>query len=136
MAVYSSYKKIDGSSLPPGSVTAGKLNATGLDTWNVKWVYGNPVPCSTGCCCLWTVPTGVARATFEIWGAGGNGHGACSCNRCQIYAGAQGGYYATRTINVTPGDTYTVCARWCLSLLPQENVQVVVDVCHMLMVII
>ena len=62
MAVYSSYKKIDGSSLPPGSVTAGKLNATGLDTWNVKWVYGNPVPCSTGCCCLWTVPTGVARA--------------------------------------------------------------------------
>ena len=36
MAVYSSYKKIDGSSLPPGSVTAGKLNATGLDTWNVN----------------------------------------------------------------------------------------------------
>ena len=56
------------------------------------------------------LPTGVARATFEIWGAGGNGHGACSCNRCQIYAGAQGGYYATRTIAVTPGDTYTVCA--------------------------
>ena len=110
MAQYSSYKKVSGATLPNGSVTPAKLAATGLDTWNVKWVYGNPVPCSTGCCCLWTVPTGVRRVTFEMWGAGGNGTGACSCNRCQTYVGAQGGYYNTKTVDTVAGCSYTVCA--------------------------
>ena len=45
-----------------------------------------------------------------MWGAGGSGHGACSCNRCQVYRGAQGGYYNTKTIDVSAGWTYTVCA--------------------------
>ena len=39
-------------------------------------------------CCYWQVPSGVTRITWEIWGAGGNGHGACSCNRCQNWHGA------------------------------------------------
>ena len=66
MAQYSSYKKVSGATLPAGSVTPAKLAATGLDTWNVKWVYGNPVPCTTGCCCLWTVPTGGWRTTKVV----------------------------------------------------------------------
>ena len=110
MAQYSNYKKVSGQSLPASSVGPAKLGTSGLDTWNVKWFYGQPCECSTGCCCLWTVPTGVRRATIEMWGAGGSGSGSCSCNRCQIYRGAQGGYYNTKTINVQAGWTYTVCA--------------------------
>ena len=41
----------------------------------------------------------MTRITWEIWGAGGNGHGACSCNRCQNWHGAGGGYYNTKTIS-------------------------------------
>ena len=110
MAQYSNYKKVSGSTLPAQSVTASKLQTTGLDTWNVKWFYGRACECTTGCCCLWTVPTGVARMTIEMWGAGGSGQGACSCNRCQTYRGAQGGYYNSKTIDVQSGWTYTVCA--------------------------
>ena len=35
-----------------------------------------PGACTPGCCCNWTVPSGVAKLTWELWGAGGNGHGA------------------------------------------------------------
>lgn len=110
MAQYSNYKKVSGASLPADSVTAAQLGTSGLDTWNVKWFYGSPNACTPGCCCLWTVPSGVRRMTIEMWGAGGSGHGACSCNRCQVYRGAQGGYYNTKTIDVSAGWTYTVCA--------------------------
>lgn len=110
MAQYSNYKKVSGASLPADSITASQLGTSGLDTWNVKWFYGSPNACTPGCCCLWTVPTGVRRMTIEMWGAGGSGHGACSCNRCQVYRGAQGGYYNTKTISVSAGWTYTVCA--------------------------
>ena len=110
MATYASYKKIDGASIPDNTITPSALNPTGLDTWCVKWIHGDPGSVSSGCCCLWTVPTNVRRVTFELWGSGGNGSGACSCNRCHVYAGAQGGYYNTKTIDVQSGWTYTVCA--------------------------
>ena len=110
MATYASYKKIDGASIPDNTITPSALNPTGLDTWCVKWIHGAPASVSSGCCCLWTVPTNVRRVTFELWGSGGNGSGACSCSRCHIYAGAQGGYYNTKTIDVQSGWTYTICA--------------------------
>lgn len=110
MAQYSNYKKVSGSTLPAQSITPAQLQTTGLDTWNVKWFYGEACECTTGCCCLWTVPTGVRRMTIEMWGAGGSGQGACSCNRCQTYRGAQGGYYNSKTIDVQAGWQYTVCA--------------------------
>jgi hypothetical protein len=110
MATYASYKKIDGNSILTNAVPTAALNSTGLDTWTVKWIYGTASACTSGCCCLWTVPTNVRRATFEIWGAGGNGAGACSCGRCQVWYGAQGGYYNSKTINVCPTWTYTICA--------------------------
>ncbi len=110
MAQYSNYKKVSGGTLPTGSIPATALNSSGLDTWNVKWFWGSPNECTSGCCCLWTVPTGVARAHIEMWGAGGSGTGACSCSRCHVYRGAQGGYYNSKTISVNPGWTYTVCA--------------------------
>ena len=110
MAQYSNYKKVSGGGLPSGSIPATALNTTGLDTWNVKWFWGSPNECTPGCCCLWTVPTGVKRAHIEMWGAGGSGTGACSCSRCHVYRGAQGGYYNSKMIDVSEGWTYTVCA--------------------------
>ena len=110
MASYASYKKIDGTSFVDNSIPESKVSSNSFNTWNVKWIYGNPVALTGGCCCLWTVPSGVYNVYFELWGAGGNGHGTCSCNRCQHYAGAQGGYYNAKMINTVPGCQYTICA--------------------------
>ena len=111
MASYASYKKVDGATqLVDGSVPQAAVASGVFDTWNVRYYWGSPNRCSTGCCCLWTVPTGVRRVFFEMWGAGGNGHGMCSTGRCQHYAGAQGGYYASKMIQTAPGCQYTICA--------------------------
>ena len=110
MANYTDYKKVDGASLPAGVITDAKINANALNTWNIQWVYGTTSSVTGGCCCLWTVPTGVYKVTFELWGSGGNGHGFCSWDRCHHYRGAGGGYYASKTITTAPGCQYTVCA--------------------------
>lgn len=110
MANYRSYKKVTASQVPDGSITIEKL-ANGVGpSWCVKTFYGDPGVCTPGCCCNWTVPAGVAKLTWELWGAGGNGHGACSCRRCHHYRGAGGGSFTTKTIDTTPGCSYTVCA--------------------------
>lgn len=110
MASYGSYKKIVQGQIIDGTVPNSALEDGAGLSLNVKYVYGQVNVCSPGCCCLWTVPTGVKRVTFEMWGSGGNGHGFCSCNRCHHYKGAQGGYYNTKTISVQGGWTYTICA--------------------------
>jgi len=64
-----------------------------------------------GVSCNWTVPAGVTKAVFELWGAGGQGSGSCSTSCCMTYVGAQGGYYNNSgTVNVSPGWTYQICA--------------------------
>jgi hypothetical protein len=108
MASYKSYKKIDGSQIQ--ELSSNNINAQALATWDIKWIYGEPCACSTGCCCLWTVPTGVSKMHIELWGSGGGGHGSCNCNRCQSYMGAQGGYYNSKMIETTSGCQYTICA--------------------------
>ena len=110
MASYGSYKKIVQGQIIDGTVPNSALEDGAGLSLNVKYVYGQVNVCSPGCCCLWTVPTGVRRMTIEMWGAGGSGQGACSCNRCQTYRGAQGGYYNSKTIDVQAGWQYTVCA--------------------------
>jgi hypothetical protein len=110
MASYASYKKIVTEQIIDGTLSKSTIpNGVGPD-YNVLHVYGSPCVCSNGCCCLWTVPSGVKRVTFELWGAGGNGNGACNCNRCQHYQGAQGGYYNSKTIFTVGGCQYTICA--------------------------
>lgn len=110
MANYRSYKKITGTMVEDKAIDADHI-ATGVrDNWCVKWFHGTPCCCSPGCCCLWTVPTGVRQATFEMWGAGGNGAGACSCNRCQHTQPPGGGAYTSKHVVVTPGCTYRICA--------------------------
>jgi len=111
MASYSSYKKVSSENFTTQSqLTDQKFEASAGKTYGVFWVRGTSSALTAGCCCLWTVPTGVNSITIEAWGAGGNGNGACSCNRCHRYKGAQGGYYNTKTVSSTPGCQYTICA--------------------------
>ena len=120
MASYESYKKISADGIVDGAVEAADFTVPLNQTYGVKWFYGIPCRCSAGCCCLWTVPTGVKKLQIQAWGAGGNGVGACSCNRCQHDRGAQGGYYAVKTIDVQEGWTYTVCAAGVYRCLSRE----------------
>ena len=110
MADYRAYRQIRADQLPDGVIDASKLQSGVAPRYCVKHIYGHPCYCTPGCCCAWTVPSGVERVTFELWGAGGNGNGACSCNRCQHFQGAAGGAYNTKTISTTAGCTYSVCA--------------------------
>lgn len=110
MATYASYKKIKGENILDGTISDNDLADNALTSWNIKWFHGQPCGCSSGCCCLWTVPPTVTRLYIEAWGAGGSGHGTCLCNRCQHFRGAGGGYYNTKMISTAPGCQYTVCA--------------------------
>ena len=60
-----------------------------------------------GQCCAWVVPAGTTKAQFQMWGPGAGTSSAQCCGGQPV-----GGYgaYATTIIDVTPGDTYTVCA--------------------------
>lgn len=110
MASYESYKRITGNEIVSGTITDADINSSALATWSVKWFYGQPCALSSGCCCLWTVPSCVAKMHVEAWGSGGNGHGSCACSRCHHYAGAGGGYYNSKNVSTRGGCTYRVCA--------------------------
>ncbi len=55
---------------------------------------------------IWTVPTGMSLAKFELWGAGGGGAGS---NCCMQGVSGGSGAYAHKEISVTPGDRYVLC---------------------------
>ena len=110
MATYSSYRALTTEEIADGSLTDTNFHPDTAKNFGVLWVYGDPGNCTPGCCCAWVVPNYVQKATFEIWGAGGNGHGSCVNNRCQHYQGAQGGGYAIKTVPVCQGWTYSACA--------------------------
>lgn len=61
-----------------------------------------------GCCYLWTVPSGVTTATFELWGAGASGPGARNCEFGGIMPTA--GSYVVSQRDVTAGQAFTICA--------------------------
>ncbi len=110
MASYASYKKLTVDNVLDGAVTQAAISNSALAEWNILWIWPEPCACSTGRCCLFTVPARVTRLYFEAWGSGGSGNGACQCDRCHHYKGAGGGYYAARNIATAPGCQYTVCA--------------------------
>jgi len=72
-----------------------------------------------GRCCCWKIPSGTTWATFEGWGAGGDGGGACCCQGSYRSGGT--GQYAKRTLNVSPTNEYFIictggsgcCAQSC-----------------------
>ena len=63
------------------------------------YVYNNNRGINNGgCCCNWTVPTGIVNVTFELWGAGAAGAGGCCCQFSSQNAG--GGSYSIRSHSV------------------------------------
>ena len=60
-----------------------------------------------GASCSWTVPTGVTRVQFQLWGPGGGASSNCCCGGAPF---GPSGAYAVVKMDVTPGNTYTLCA--------------------------
>ncbi len=58
-----------------------------------------------GCCCAWTVPTGVTWFSVEMWGGGGGGAGSCCC--FQGWPGGSGTYARKVIQHPTPGTSLT-----------------------------
>ena len=57
-------------------------------------------------CCQWTVPSGVTRARFQLWGVGGRSNSGCCCGGS---IGGTSGAYGSIIIPVVAGCTYTLC---------------------------
>ena len=110
------------------------LNSTPWESsnWNLIPLLDSPTGClcvtdtgsgyrRCGTCCNWTVPAGTTQAQFQLWGAGaGSGNGTC----CSGGPYGQNGAYASTIIDVTPGDSYTLCggcAYCCYACCTVEN---------------
>lgn len=122
MASYTSYRagRVTSVNIDANAICNSQLAEGVRCNYATQWVYGDPGQCTAGCCCAWTVPANTKVVKFEIWGAGGNGHGACSCDRCQHYMGAGGGTQNTVTICSAPGCVYTACAGGVYRCLSNE----------------
>jgi len=123
MATYSSYKKILDDQIPNEVIGTENIAAGAGNRYGVQWVYntrgsnchscannGGCVCQACGRCCQWTVPDNVGNVTFEIWSGGGGGTGNNCCGCCSHSIGGAGGNYAIKTVDTSPGCTYTVCA--------------------------
>jgi len=122
MSVYAQHKKITTDNIVDNVLSPAKFTAGVNVYYGIDWVFNERGLCCNACagdgycteqangkCCLWTVPTGVSKVTFEVWSGGGAGAGnLCCC--CYQSLGGAGGNYAQKTICVTPGWEYTVCA--------------------------
>jgi hypothetical protein len=62
---------------------------------------------SYGCCCLWTVPSGVTFAQFQLWGPGGGISSVCCCS---LSPWGSSGSYTLAGFPVVAGCQYTLCA--------------------------
>lgn len=86
------------------------VNSRNASVQNKLAIYHSSVTSVTngGCCCCWVVPSGVSWATFEVWGSGGTGAGACCCMGPYVHGGT--GHYGIKTIAVTAGNFFCTCA--------------------------
>lgn len=78
-------------------------------------VCGGGAQFQCGQCCAWTVPAGVTRVRFQLWGAGGGSAAGRCCGGSPF---GQTGAYASVIIPVTEGDIYTVCSGCALCCFP------------------
>lgn len=60
-----------------------------------------------GASCTWTVPAGVTRVQFQLWGPGGGTSSNCCCGGAPF---GPSGAYSVVTLDVTAGESYTLCA--------------------------
>lgn len=56
--------------------------------------------------CTWTVPAGVTKAGFQLWGGGGGSSSGCCCGG---HPGGSTGEFISVIMDVTPGDEYILC---------------------------
>jgi len=100
--------------------TKGKIDLTGTrftDSWQSIPQMCEPTDsfkvCDTsgyyrcGSSCVWVVPEGISKAQFQLWGPGGATSSQCCCGGAPF--GATGAY-ASVIMDVSPGDTYDICA--------------------------
>jgi hypothetical protein len=121
--IYAIDSLTDAATIISGDVTAAALQGLGITPWEpANWsalpLLESPVGClcvldgASGCMrcgasCTWTVPAATTKAQFQLWGPGaGTGNGQC----CSGSPFGANGAYATTIIDVTPGDTYDLCA--------------------------
>lgn len=88
----------------PNGNTSYAGNTGGVDFSGFKVCAAN---LTSGACCQWTVPAGVTRARFQIWGAGAGALSGCCCGGS---INGTTGAYASVIIPVVPGCQYTLCA--------------------------
>ena len=62
---YASYKKINGDQIEAGTLGSGKFSESPTSGYGVKWFHGTPGACSSGCCCNWTVPSGISKLWIQ-----------------------------------------------------------------------
>ena len=74
---------------------------------NVLKVCGSGWKCGEGNTCSWTVPSGVTRVKFQAWGGGQGSNPGCCCGGAPW---SSTGSYSEIELDVTPGETYTLCA--------------------------
>ena len=73
-----------------------------------------------GSSCTWTVPSGITRARFQIWGAGGGSGPGCCCGGSPF---GSTGAYASVIIPVTAGWSYTLCSGCAYCCYPSTGGQ-------------
>lgn len=70
-------------------------------------VYDSGVYFRGGNTCTWTVPAGITKARFELWGAGAGSQSSICCGHAPT---GNSGAYASVCMTVTPGQQYVLCA--------------------------
>ena len=89
-----------------------KLDDTGLTSNTATSTSGgvfcvwDPVynRCNSGC--SWTVPAGISRVGFQLWGGGGGSSSGCCCGG---HPGGSSGEFVSVVMDVTPGEVYVLC---------------------------
>ena len=117
-AIDSDYSSYDlGSFLDPlnpdnWATLVPKLDDTGLPsdcpdstTGGVFCVWDNVYNrCQSSC--TWTVPADITRVQFQLWGGGGGSSSGCCCGG---HPGGSTGEFISVIMDVTPGESYTIC---------------------------
>lgn len=90
---------------------------TNTSNWSILPLMESPVGClcvyddsnilRCGRNCTWTVPSGVSKVQFQLWGPGASTMNGMCCGGSPFGAN---GAYATVVIDATPGDVYSLCA--------------------------
>jgi hypothetical protein len=103
-----------GAGTSPGGGGGGSFRSSGTRSGGqgghgqvVIWYYKakNTLVYNTAGTSSWKAPVGVTQITVEAIGGGGNGSTRSTSG---VGGGGGGGAYASGTVNVTPGTTYTI----------------------------